>query len=705
MDLQKHKYLCFVKRLPGILHSITGKHVTIDPNASIVEASGKRYATPYECSVRGLSYTCTVVVKCEEPYVLFRLPKMLEDGTFLIRGKKRVVMLRRQRAKVPIMLSKGVMAIGGGKLDLVKKTYTPSFGVTGIPIEKALKWNPKALKIACEKGEAFAFDPNDVNNMRLLTVDILLEKLIVHVLKSTKCKGVWPEQQVSTAILSCMATGNWRGTSMQGVTQLANLANRTSLRSQLSDVVSVYSSMQARFVHPSTKGFFCVSQTPEGQKVGLVHQLVEGVETTEKSEAPILQDGNMPWFHNGDLQQRTVEPDGTCMIHCNTAWTWSDAGRLINPGGMLGFTARHIPFMEHNQGPRISYYCSMAKQAMGDTGQHQLLYAQKPLVTPCHGTSEGCNVILAVNCMGYNQEDALVASKGALERGLFRSIQWNTYTANIDSIDHIAVGQQIRAGQELMPGKFTAKRGAPQSTVVEAAEAVGACRIKTAALRTPVRGDKLCNRYGQKGVIGLIVPDEDMPFTAEGIRPDLVINAHAFPSRMTVGQIMEMAGAKLGGVDGTPFHHCSLQELYHKGGSGREVMYDGKTGEPLKEKIFIAPCWYQRLHHLAQDKCYARGASGLTDRLTNQPTAGRKNDGGMRLGEMERDVLVGSGATQVLRERMDCIGTSTWNVCEKCGKHFCQHIYSARTNELRVPHATKLLGMELAAMGIEMSIR
>ena len=99
-----------MKRLPDILLNITGKHVTIDPNASIVEASGKRYATPYECSVRGESYTCTVVVKCEEPYVLFRLPKMLEDGTFLIRGK-RVVMLRRQRAKVPIMLSKGIMAI------------------------------------------------------------------------------------------------------------------------------------------------------------------------------------------------------------------------------------------------------------------------------------------------------------------------------------------------------------------------------------------------------------------------------------------------------------------------------------------------------------------------------------------------------------------------------------------------------------------
>jgi DNA-directed RNA polymerase subunit B len=220
----------------------------------------------------------------------------------------------------------------------------------------------------------------------------------------------------------------------------------------------------------------------------------------------------------------------------------------------------------------------------------------------------------------------------------------------------------------------------------------------------PVRGDKLANRHGQKGVIGAVVPDEDMPFTAEGIRPDMVINAHAFPSRMTVGQIMEMAGGKLGGIDGSPFGSLTVEELYRKGGSGRETMYDGTTGLPLPEKIFIAPCWYQRLQHLAQDKCYARGASGLTDRTTNQPTAGRKNEGGMRLGEMERDVLAGSGATQVLRERMDCIGEATWDECHVCGKHFCQHIFCGRKNPKTVPHATKLLGMELAAMGIEMKL-
>ena len=158
-------------------------------------------------------------------------------------------------------------------------------------------------------------------------------------------------------------------------------------------------------------------------------------------------------------------------------------------------------------------------------------------------------------------------------------------------------------------------------------------------------------------------------------------------------------------MDGTPFTGTTLGELYARGGSGRETMYSGSTGLPLSERVFIAPCWYQRLSHLAQEKCYARGATGLTDRLTNQPTAGRKNSGGMRLGEMERDVLLGSGATQVLRERMDCIGTSSWDVCSICNRHLCQHIFAARTTPaLTVPHATNLLAVELAAMGIEMSL-
>ena len=711
MELQRRKYLSFLEALPALVKQCIGIDVSIDRKASILERNGKRYVSVFECEARALTYACTVVSRSKSPYVVMQVPLMLNDGTFLVKGKRRVVMLRRQRARVPVMLAKGIMAIGGGKLDLAKRLFTPSFGVHAVSIDNAqkVKMDPDTLTLACSIGQDFAFDPDDVQNMRILTVDVLLAKLVQHVLRTCRTareRGAWPEQTVTVAIFSAMSTGNWRGTSMNGVTQLANRSNRTALRSQMADVISVYTAMQARFVHPSTHGVFCVSQTPEGQKVGLVHQLIDGVEISTRCEdMPCHTQGDMHWFHNGERQPHKTGKIEGAIAHAGCMWTWSDAGRVVRTAtNMLGTTATQIPFLQHNQGPRISYYCSMAKQAMGDTGPHRLLYAQRPLVTPCHEATEGCNVILAVNCMGYNQEDALVVAKSALERGLFRSVQWNTYSANMDEVPHLAVGQQVEAGATIMPDTVTAKRGAPTTTVVEVTEAPGMCRVTTAALRMPVRGDKLANRHGQKGVIGAVVPDEDMPFTAEGIRPDMVINAHAFPSRMTVGQIMEMAGGKLGGVDGSPFGTLTVEELYRKGGSGRETMYDGTTGLPLPEKIFIAPCWYQRLQHLAQDKCYARGASGLTDRTTNQPTAGRKNEGGMRLGEMERDVLAGSGATQVLRERMDCIGTATWDECQVCGKHFCQHIFCGRKNPKTVPHATKLLGMELAAMGIEMKL-
>lgn len=715
MDIQQAKYAAFLKRLPDLVRSCTGFKVHIDPRASVLEPTGKRYVTPYECEVRGLTYACTVAALGKSPFVVMQLPLMLEDGTFIVKGKRRVVMLLQKRAAVPVLHGGSVMLVAGGKLDVAKRTYVPSFGVKAIPISQAAKVgvDPRLLQLVCDKGTAFAFDPGHVDNMRIWTVDRLLEAAVASVLKVGKkaaARARWPEPTVTNALLSAFATGNWRGLSISGVTQLANLANRTSLRAQHSSVISGYTNMQGRYVHPSTYKYFCVSQTPEGQKVGQVHTLVEGVTISDAEEQDLARPpapGDMPWIHNGKLQDVTSgEQPGTTTRWHDTIWTWSDAGRMSPGSHMLGHTARHIPFLQHNQGPRISYYCSMAKQAMSDTGPHRLLYAQRPLVGPCHEDTAGCNVILAINCMGYNQEDALVASKGALERGLFRSLHVQTLSAAVDDISNVATGQQLAAGTAVMEGASTAPRGAPSSTVMHAAEGEGMSRVTTAALRMPVRGDKLCSRHGQKGVIGMIVPDEDMPFTQDGIRPDLVINAHAFPSRMTVGQIMEMAGAKLGGVDGTAFASTTtMEDLHRRGGSGRELMFDGATGLPLKERIFIAPCWYQRLSHLAQEKCYARGVAGPTDRLTNQPTAGRKNAGGMRLGEMERDVLLGSGATQVLRERMDCIGTTSWSSCATCGKHICQHTFAPRaTQEFQVPHATSLLAMELAAMGVEMAL-
>ena len=185
-----------------------------------------------------------------------------------------------------------------------------------------------------------------------------------------------------------------------------------------------------------------------------------------------------------------------------------------------------------------------------------------------------------------------------------------------------------------------------------------------------------------------------MPFNALGMRPDVVMNPHAFPSRMTVGQVMEMAGAKIAActgstVSGACWNHASMEELAegltsHGARSGKERMYSGTTGQMIREPIFMAPCWYQRLPHLAQEKCYARGASGPVDAGTGQPTSGRRRGGGMRLGEMERDVLLGAGAAAVLEDRMQCI--------------------MDRDGGGKVPGATKLLQQELFAMGIHMDI-
>jgi len=386
---------------------------------------------------------------------------------------------------------------------------------------------------------------------------------------------------------------------------------------------------------------------------------------------------------------------------------------------MLGYLAQKIPFAPHNQTPRISYYCNMAKQAMTcdrptyDASCHRLLYAQKPLVTPSHENEAGINVILAINCAGYNQEDALIFSRGALDRGLFRSMEYKTYNSQtngkgtddtIDTDGIIAKGIQVSAGDTLMATAAGVSRvqhrSAPQVMIDEAiiAPAERLAKVRTVGMRKPIVGDKFTSRYGQKGVIGAIVPDENLPFTADGVRPDVIINAHAFPSRMTVGQIMEMAGAKVNvmapkTVSGTPWNEShSLEQIANELAknnmhwTGREKMYDGITGQMLPEPIFIAPCWYQRLTHLAREKCYVRGNTGPVDQVTRQPTKGRKKGGGIRVGEMEKDVLLSTGAVHVLQERSNSIGMDSYQGAQ-------------------IPHATKLLFQELQAMGIQCNVQ
>ncbi|XP_011169543.1 DNA-directed RNA polymerase III subunit RPC2 isoform X1 [Solenopsis invicta] len=234
--------------------------------------------------------------------------------------------------------------------------------------------------------------------------------------------------------------------------------------------------------------------------------------------------------------------------------------------------------------------------------------------------------------------------------------------------------------------------------------------------RRPEIGDKFSSRHGQKGVIGLIVEQEDMPFNDYGMCPDIIMNPHGFPSRMTVGKLIEVLAGKAGVVNGkfqdaTAFGGAKVEDLCEelaKNGYnylGKDFFYNGMTGRPLIGYIYSGPVYYQKLKHMVQDKIHAR-ARGPRVVLTRQPTEGRAREGGLRLGEMERDCLIGYGASMLLIERL-MISSDAFkvDVCNKCGligyNNWCQRCQSSSSvSTITMPYACKLLFQELQSMNV-----
>ncbi|XP_047459799.1 DNA-directed RNA polymerase I subunit RPA2 [Mugil cephalus] len=411
------------------------------------------------------------------------------------------------------------------------------------------------------------------------------------------------------------------------------------------------------------------------------------------------------------------------------------------PHSMLSVVANFIPYSDHNQSPRNMYQCQMGKQTMGfplqaftdrsDNKLYRLQTPQSPLVRPymydhynLDNYPSGTNAIVAViSYTGYDMEDAMILNKSSWERGFAHGSIYKTELVDLadkvkgddgvvfgtkpgdpkvnDKLDADGlpfIGSTVKYGDpfysyiNLNTGQsFITYYKSQEACVVDNIKVCsndsGSGRFKRVCItvrvpRNPTIGDKFASRHGQKGILSRLWPAEDMPFTESGMSPDILFNPHGFPSRMTIGMLIESMAGKSGALhglshDATPFtfsEENSALEYFGKmlraGGYnyyGTERLYSGMSGQELEADIFIGVVYYQRLRHMVSDKFQVR-TTGARDKVTNQPVGGRNIQGGIRFGEMERDALLAHGSSFLLHDRLfNCSDRSVAQVCVDCG--------------------------------------
>lgn len=474
---------------------------------------------------------------------------------------------------------------------------------------------------------------------------------------------------------------------------------------------------------------------------------IEYIDSTESDYALIAKD------------YRTIDKEYT---HCE-----------IESSLILSAVTLNIPFPEHSQAPRNVFSSQQTKQAVGvyssayntrfDTFAHILHYPQKQLVTTKYKKYTnvdklpyGCNCIVAIaSYSGYNQEDAVILNKSSVERGMFNTVYFRSYEdneetnnntttkfanpkyqknvrkKNLSSFSKLDDNGFVKEGEYVTPDDMITGKCYQNGTVTEVTgstikfgtsgkvdkviiyenkEHLRTCKVRIRKVKIPEIGDKFSSRPGQKGVCGMLLEEKDMPFSKDGIVPDLIMNPHAIPSRMTVNQMLEMILGKSCALSGnlgdaTPFQNNDIRDYTDLLGGfgyekyGNEVLYSGITGEQLKTQIFMGPIYYQRIKLMVADKMHSRG-TGPVQALVRQPASGRANNGGLRIGEMERDSILSHGTSSFLQESMMKRSDEySFQINESTGLIDYSDDDSKKCR-IQVPYAFKMLLQELQSMSI-----
>lgn len=765
--------------------------------------------------------------------------------------------------------------------------------------------NDKLVHIACytsmllrlREGEIEPDNRDDVDLLRVDTSGVILatmfrmqfqksmslaSKMIrKSLIDGAECNfaSVYSNTRLTRAIFTAMATGKFTKHRI-GMTHQLQCTNTYSLLGTLrrissSCLMAEGKHIESRLLHPSTYGYICAAETPEGESCGLVQSLaltarvlhgqgdfkadldkiLDSCGTLLESDmtAPYLTvifdgkgniwnytssprlffDAVMQLRRRGEISSElTIRWDPKKqLLFLNT-----EKGRLVRPlayvtdkntinseiftsnmeqhikvclrleddlpayleisdVSFVGVLAAMSPFFRHNQGPRLVYWIGMMKQMIvsrprqvnGAVASSYLWHGQRPLVytktaqnLDLHRNRDGANVFVVFYPHAYNQEDAIVFNKAAIDRGLFRSHTEREYVFEISGTktvfanpserkaehlkdtryEHLQSNGLPRVGTVLKGGdiicgrvtftKDTKKtRGfrkcvdesilmdALEEGFVSSADLIQTekghmAKIIVTSVFVPECGDKFSSRHSQKGTIGFLEDQANLPFNEQGMTPDVMMSPLGLTSRMTIGKVLEIITGKMACVSALDTVGCDSQDFYEDANAkleyikdtlashgfqrnGSERFYDGRTGEMITCQVMSGIVFYTKLNHIVKKKIHAR-ATGPVQLLTRQPTEGRRNNGGLRFGQMEAECVMSHASSEIMRERF-VAASDRFEIplCAQCGyiaiaNKTISYAYCQVCNKVehvgyvQIGYTTKLMIQELMATGVSVRL-